>query len=172
MAPSSSAPLITSAGTESWGSVRGAFSVDNLVYTGWSDGTLRVRTFNGTTFGPFSTVPMSSPDPNTVGGFTPTNNFVSDIPSITGMFYDKSLGRLYYTLTNSSSLYYRYFEPESKIVGAQKFTATGNVAALDPRNVNGMFLAGGQIYFANASGQLITTPVVHFGIARRTQRKP
>ena len=149
-----SGALSTSAGTESWGSVRGAFSVDNLVYTGWSDGTLRVRTFNGTTFGPFSTVPMSSPDPNSVSGFTPTNNFVSDIPSITGMFYDKSLGRLYYTMSNSSSLYYRYFEPESRIVGAQRFTATGSTTALDPTNVRGMFLAGGNIYFPSTSGQL------------------
>ena len=70
------------------------------------------------------------------------------------MFYDKALGRLYYTQSNNSSLYYRYFEPESSIVGAQKFTATGNTAAIDPRNVNGMFLAGGQLYFSNSSGQL------------------
>ena len=151
---STAGALNTAPGTDSWGSVRGAFSIDNLVYTGWSDGTLRVRTFDGSSFGPYSTVPMTSPDVNSASGFTPTNNFVSDLPSITGMFYDKVLGRLYYTQLNSTSLYYRYFEPESNIVGAQKFTATGNVAALDPRNVNGMFLAGGQIYFSNASGQL------------------
>jgi PKD repeat protein len=150
----SAGPLATAPGADSWGSVRGAFSIDDLVYTGWSDGTLRVRTFDGTSFGPSSLVPMTSPDVNSTGGFTPTNNFVSDLPTITGMFYDRVLGRLYYTQTNSASLYYRYFEPESNIVGAQKFTATGNTAALDPRNVNGMFLAGGQIYFSNASGQL------------------
>jgi PKD repeat protein len=150
----SASALTTAPGSDAWGSVRGAFSIDNLVYTGWSDGTLRVRTFDGTTFGPSAVVPMSSPDVNSASGFTPTNNFASDLSTITGMFYDRALGRIYYTQSSSASLYFRYFEPESNIVGAQKFTATGNTAALDPRNVNGMFLADGQIYFSNASGQL------------------
>lgn len=151
---SASGPLTTSAGGETWGSARGAFAVDNQVYTGWSDGSLRVRTFNGTTFGPASTVPLSYADANSASGFTPTNNFASDLGSITGLFYDPSLARIYYTQSNSSSLFYRYFEPQSQIVGAQKFTAAGNIAALDPRNVNGMFLAAGKVYFADASGNL------------------
>jgi hypothetical protein len=149
-----SGALTTSAGTESWGSVRGSFAVDNLVYTGWSNGTLTVRTFNGTTFGPVSVVPMSFPDTNTTGGVTPASNFVSDLANVSGMFYDPALARLYYTQTGSSSLYYRYFEPQSQIVGAQKFTAGGNTAAMSPGTVNGMFLAGGKVYFCDATGAL------------------
>ena len=37
-------------------SARGAFLVNDLLYTGWSDGTLTVRTFDGTNLGPQSTV--------------------------------------------------------------------------------------------------------------------
>ena len=48
--------------------MRGAFSIDNLVYTGWSDGTFRVRTFDGTSFGPIRTLPMSFPDANSTSG--------------------------------------------------------------------------------------------------------
>jgi hypothetical protein len=115
---------------------------------------LTVRTFNGTTFGPVSVVPMSFPDTNTTGGVTPASNFVSDLANVSGMFYDPALARLYYTQTGSSSLYYRYFEPQSQIVGAQKFTAGGNTAAMSPGTVNGMFLAGGRVYFCDATGAL------------------
>jgi hypothetical protein len=151
---STAGALSTSAGTESWGSVRGAFAVDNQIYTGWSDGSLRVRTFNGSTFGASSTVPLSYPDSNSTGGFTPTNNFASDLSTITGMFYDPALARLYYTQSNSTSLFYRYFEPQSRVVGAQKFTAGGNVSAMTPKSVTGMFLANGKVYFSDASGTL------------------
>jgi hypothetical protein len=151
-----SGALTTTAGTESWGSARGSFAVDDQIYTGWSDGTLTVRTFNGSTFGAVHVVPMSFPDTFTTGGMTPANNFVADLPKITGMFYDPVLARLYYTQAGSSSLYYRYFEPQSQIVGAQKFTATGNTAAMSPGSVNGMFLAGGggRVYFSDGTGTL------------------
>ena len=42
---------------------------------------------------------------------------------MTGAFYDKATGRLYFTLSGQSSLYYRYFQPQSRIVGGQRFTA-------------------------------------------------
>jgi hypothetical protein len=151
---STASDLTSSNPADSWGSLRGAFAIDGQVYTGWSDGTLRVRSFDGASFGPSSAVPMSWPDPNSTTGYTPTNNFVADLPSVTGMFYDPTQARLYYTQSGSSSLYYRYFEPESQLVGAQKFIVVGDVSALDPRNVNGMFLADGQIYFADSQGQL------------------
>ena len=46
--------------------------------------------------------------------------------------------RLYYTLSPDSRLYYRYFTPESQVVGAQTFVAASN--GVDFSKVTGMTL--------------------------------
>jgi len=48
-------------------------------------------------------------------------------------------------------LYYRYFQPHSRIVGGQRFTAQASTADIAWNQVGGMFLAGGKLYFANTS---------------------
>lgn len=126
-------------GAQDWSSVRGATMIDNTLYTGWSDGTLRARTYNGTTFGAASTVDLN--------GLT---QFANEIPNITGMFFDRVHGRLYYTLSGQSSLFYRYFTPESRVVGAVRFIATGNGNGIDWRNVSGMILDGDDLYLGSA----------------------
>jgi hypothetical protein len=123
---------ITGSGVD-WTQARGAFMLAGQLYTGWSDGTLQVRSFDGTTFGAPATIDLN--------GLT-TAQF--PVASLTGMFYDAGLGRLYYTVSGDSHLYYRYYEPESQIVGAQTFTSgTG----IDWSGVRGMTLAGGSIYY-------------------------
>jgi chitodextrinase len=72
---------------------------------------------------------------------------------MTGMFF--SGGRIYYTVSGSPRLYYRYFTPESQIVGANLFVAsTFPPAGVDWANVRGMTLASGNLYFALANGNL------------------
>jgi hypothetical protein len=131
-------------GGQAWSAARGAVMVDNTLYTGWSDGTLKARTFNGTTFGAASNVDLH--------GLT---SFANEIPNITAMFYDRSAARLYYTLAGQARLYYRYFEPESRIVGAVRFDGPANGNGVDWSQIAGMFLAGGNLYIANsATGRL------------------
>jgi hypothetical protein len=127
-------------GGQSWGSSRGSWVIDHVLYTGWSNGTLTARPFNGGSFGTATTVNLN--------GIT---QFASELASMTSAFYDKATGRLYYTLSGQSSLYYRYFEPESQIVGGVRFTAQGNTADISWSQVDGAFLVGSTLYFGNSS---------------------
>jgi hypothetical protein len=123
--------------------VRGAFIVDGKLYTGLVNGTLQVRSFDGTTFGAPSTVNLNR-----------LTDFSNEIRNITGMFFDAATGRLYFTLAGSSALYYRYFTPESQLVGAVRFTAQDSVAGgggVNWSQVSSMFQAGQYLYVALAS---------------------
>ena len=64
------------------------------------------------------------------------------------MFFDPDDNRIYYTVDGDSELYWRWFTPESSLVGASPFEAVGDVGAMEPDRVQGMFLADGWIYFA------------------------
>ncbi|GGO70265.1 PKD domain-containing protein [Nonomuraea cavernae] len=119
-----------------WSSSRGAFMLSGQLYTGWSDGKLYKRTFDGTTFGTAAEVNLN--------GLT---DFGSDLQNATAMFY--AGGRIYFTRSGQSSLYYRWFNTESEIVGAQRFTASSNVSGIDFSRVGGMFLSGGKLYFTD-----------------------
>ena len=129
---------VVGGGGQDWSSSRGAFMVDGRLFTGWSNGTLQVRSFNGTTFGAASTLDLH--------GLT---NFAAELPNVTGMFYDRSTARMYFTLSGQSRLYYRYFLPESGIVGAVRFDGPANGAGIDWTRAGGMFLAGGRLYIAD-----------------------
>lgn len=136
---------LTEPGDEAWGDARGAFMVDDTVYTGWSDGTFTARTFDGTTFGTPHTIELYEGTTATAGY---GSNFVNDLAKITGMFYDRGRARIYYTMQGSSSLYWRAFTPESEMVGAQRRILT-KASVLKPAQVSGMFLAGQQLYFGD-----------------------
>jgi hypothetical protein len=88
------------------------------LYTGHADGTMTVRSFDGTTAGPAT--------PLALNGLTSTRFPVS---RITGMFLWN--GRLYYTLSADPRLYSRWFTPQSGTIGADTFVASG---AGDGRN--------------------------------------
>ena len=134
------APSTVATGVD-WSTVRGAFVVSGRLYTGHADGTMTVRDFDGTTAG-FTT-------PINLNGLTSTQFPIS---RITGMFFWN--GRLYYTLTGDTRLYYRWFTPESATLGADTFTASG---ATDGRNwsgVSGMTMASGRLIYATTTGTL------------------
>jgi hypothetical protein len=135
------APAAVATGVD-WSTARGAFMVSGRLYTGNADGTLTVRDFDGATAG-FSS-------PIALNGLTSTQFPIS---RITGMFF--SNGRIYYTVSGGDTrLYYRYFTPESGVVGADTFVASG---ATDGRNwstVNGLTMASGRLYYATTTGTL------------------
>jgi hypothetical protein len=102
---------------------------------------MTVRDFDGTTAG-FTT-------PIALNGLTSTQFPIS---RITGMFFWN--GRLYYTLSGDTRLYYRWFTPESGVLGADTFVASG---AGDGRNwstVSGMTMASGRLVYATTTGNL------------------
>jgi hypothetical protein len=140
---------VTSSGTvdgggQTWSTSRASWVIDGVLYTSWSNGTLTARTFSGGAFGTPTTVSLN--------GLTA---FGSELSTMTGAFYDKQTARLYFTLSGQTSLFYRYFEPQSQIVGGQRFTAQGSTADVSWNQVGGAFLVGNTLYFANtANGNL------------------
>jgi hypothetical protein len=134
-----------------WSSIRGAFYINGRVYYGKGDGSLYVRTFDKTScvLGAESSVNLyDDPDDGSRIPFA--------IANLTGMFYDTSLHRIYYTLFNDSQLYYRYFTPESQVVGAQTFV--GDNGGVDLTSVSGLTLAGGRVFYGSADGSLRSVP--------------
>ena len=127
--------------TIDWGQARGAFVTNGRLYTGWSDGKLYERSFDGTTVGPATAVDLH--------GLTSTHFPLSNV---TGMFLDN--GRLYYTVSGSSSLFYRYFTPSSDMVGAETFTASTSADGYNWTTAVGLTVADGQLFVARSNGTL------------------
>ncbi len=120
--------------------VRGAFMIGSTLYTGWDTGQLLARSFDGTAFGAAAALPLN--------GLTSAQ---FPIASVTGMFYDPATGRLYYTVSGDSHMYYRYFEPEDGMVGAQTFTVSGNGDGLSWGTTSQMTMANGRIDYVQSS---------------------
>ncbi|MGI8522345.1 MAG: hypothetical protein ACR2K3_03400, partial [Nocardioides sp.] len=75
------------------------------------------------------------------------------IANMTGMFYDPDTHRIYYTLFGDSRLFYRYFTPESDVVGALTFQADTNGVSF--ASAAGLTLASGRLlYGSSADGSL------------------
>lgn len=129
-----------------WSRVRGAFMVDGRLYTGWSNGTFTWRPYNGRVFG--------TPRVIDLNGLTA---FASELTTIRAMWFDRETGRLYFTLNGVNALFYRYFTPESRTVGAVRFTAP-STPGVDWRAVTDGFLAGGRLYAATTDGSLRSLP--------------
>lgn len=124
-----------------WDQVRGGFVGNGQLYLAHSNGTLTQRAFDGETAGTATTLDLY--------GLT---NFAAEMQTMTGLFYTN--GRLYFTLAGQSALYMRYFEVESGIVGAQRFTHSTNLTGMSWSTVTGMFLAGSGLYWASQDGNL------------------
>jgi hypothetical protein len=136
------APTTVTTGID-WSTTRGAFAVNGRLYTGNADGTFTVRAFDGAVAGPPTVIPLN--------GLT-SSQF--PVARMSGMFLWN--GRLYYTLSNDVRLFYRYFTPESGVVGADTFWVSGGTS-IDGRNwstVSGMTMAGGRLYYALTNGTL------------------
>ncbi|WP_174536717.1 malectin domain-containing carbohydrate-binding protein [Micromonospora chalcea] len=149
-----------------WTGARNAFWVGGTVFYG-ADGALWRRTFNGTTFGapelvdpyhdPYwdNVITNSGPTGQTYVGAT--TGFYAEIPNVTGMFF--SGGRLYYTLNGQNGLFWRWFTPDSGVVGADRFTVSGASGFAD---AGAVFVSGSTLYKVNRNtGDLAATDWVN-----------
>ncbi len=120
-------------------SLRAAMMLSDDLYHGDADGRFYVRSFDGSDLGARSRIPTRELESR---GFVPQ--------SLTGLFYDA--GRLYYTVSGRDELVYRYFTPESNILGAEEFVATTG-GGVDWEDVEGMTLASDSLIVAIDTGQ-------------------
>ena len=92
----------------------------------------------------------SGPTGQTYVGVLPT--WYTQLSSVTGMFYAN--GRIYYTRSGQNSLYWRWFSPDSGIIGGVEYTVTGgNITWSATR---GMFVDGTDLYVVSSTnGQLL-----------------
>jgi hypothetical protein len=123
--------------------LRAAFMVDGKLYYTRTDGVMARRTFNGTKFNGEVIVD--------VYGLT---NFTNEAKIMTSMFFDRNLGRLYFTLAGSNALYYRYFTTQSNTVGGLRFQVSDGVSGVNWSGVTGAFLANGKLWIRDSSGNL------------------
>ena len=131
--PSGPPAAVTGVGLAS-ANIRGAFMLSGQLYLAWRDGHMDMRPFDGTTAG--------APKAIDLHGLTAGRLPVS---KLTGMFFTD--GRLYYTVNGDRHLYWRWFEPQSRIVGAQRFVASGGATGIDWSGVSGITLASGHLYY-------------------------
>ena len=136
-----------------WPTVRGAVMIAGTLYYGRSDGSFSSRTFDGTSYGPETTLdPYHDPRwdnvPDGSGGtYTGAySSFTAEISSLRSLFFQA--GRLYYTVTGRAGLYYRYFTPDSGTVGGTEFQASGG---RDWSGAEDAFVAGAQLYYTSVS---------------------
>ncbi len=129
------------AGGYAWRTVKATMMIDGKLDAAWSNGTVTVQTFDGTTFGPASVLA-----PN---GLT---DFANEVRLMTSMSYDR--GRLYFTLSGTTGLFWRGFTPQSGIVGAQRFQSSGNVTGITTSAVRSGFIAGDTFYWTQSDGNL------------------
>jgi PKD repeat protein len=138
------AMAVTGSGID-WDVVRGAFMVNGYLYTAQSDGSFVKRSYDGQAFGTAEVV-------NGQDALVVLQDWRNEAASATGLFYDS--GRLYFTLSGANTLYYRYFNPESGIVGAKRYDASAAVDGITFSAVRGMFLGGGKLYWATSDDRL------------------
>jgi hypothetical protein len=134
-----------------WSRVRGAFLMNGSLYYGLNDGLLYKRSFDPATgnLGDATAISLyDDPDNGTRIPFP--------IVSMSGMFYDPATHRIYYTLANDAKLYYRYFTPESEVVGALTFQA--DAGGVSFTSVAGMTLVSGRIVYGSSDGSLRSVP--------------
>jgi hypothetical protein len=117
-----------------WTGLRGSFVVDQTLYTGWEDGTMTAQPFDGTTLGAATSVDLHD-------GFR-------DLDQVQAMFFDSATHRIYYSHRGSDKLYYRYFQPESRVVGSWAFQAPAGTVQWS--RVAGAFLIHHRLFFTNA----------------------
>lgn len=136
-----------------WASMRGSFLAGGNLYYGLIDGTFDSRTFNNGSLGPQTAIdPYHDPvwdGVNTGSGNTydgVPSNYYSEIPSVTGAAYAD--GRLYYHVNGQSTLYWRWFNTDSGIVGADRFAVDSSV---DFNGTMGMFVSGNTLYYVTKS---------------------
>jgi hypothetical protein len=139
--------------TWAWHNARGAFLVGDTLFIGHGNTFYRAP-FDGTSFGPavpanpysdpkWDLAPTDSLPGQTYRGNRP--DYFNEMPSVTGQFFDR--GKLYYTLAGRAELFWRWFSPDSGIVGA-----TRNAIPSPPISMAagaGIFISGGHFYIVS-----------------------
>ena len=130
------------AGGVPWSQAQAAFMVDGDLYTAFADGTLVRRGYNGVKFGTPRTV-----EHNQLAAFS------DELAQMRSMWFDRATGRLYFTLADSGNrLFYRYFTPESRVVGALRYRV--DVGTFRADRVTAGFLAEGKLWYRTAANQV------------------
>jgi len=119
-------------------SARAAFALSNKVYWATSGNVLNVSILNAGVLG----VPWVGSGYNS--WFT--------AGTMQGAFYLQ--GRMYYTLSNSNSLFYRYLTPDGSVIGCTAFTLP--TTGINWRNVRGMTWVSGKLVYGSTDGSLRT----------------
>ncbi len=141
-----------------WHRTRGAFWIDGDLYTVDSSGVLSRRSFDGDALGTSVTLDpyhdtywdtVSTGSGQTYRGVP--SAFFGELPSISAMTYAN--GRLYYTRSGSSSLYWRWFDPDSGAIGADRVVVGGSFSG-----TYGLFSASGWWYRVDTAGNLVRYP--------------
>jgi hypothetical protein len=128
-----------------WSKARAAFPADGRLYTVWADGRIEARHMeNDGDLGP--------PEPLDLRGLDKLTKAKFPVQSLTGAAFDAEHGRLYYTIAGDQRLFYRYFTPESGVVGGLPFVASGDGDKLDWKSVRGLMIADGYLSYATGSG--------------------
>jgi hypothetical protein len=128
-----------------WSQARAAFPAGGRLYILWADGRIdsgRIGTDGA----------LGPPEPLDLRGLDTLTKAKFPAKSLTGAAFDAEHGRLYYTIAGDSRLYYRYFTPESGVVGGLPFVASGDGDGLDWKTVRGLMIADGYLYYATGSG--------------------
>ncbi|GAA1522659.1 PKD domain-containing protein [Nocardioides humi] len=160
---------VATTGAGSWTNARGAFMVGSKLVYAWTDNKLHYRTFDGTAFGPDVVVdPYNDPLWTTVttSGGTQTYrgrvpNLYAQLSTVTGLAYAD--GRLYYTRQSQGRVFWRWFSPESLIVGAQEFSVASSTFPTS-RDVRNLVYADGQLWAGMSTNELWRLPVAN-GVA-------
>jgi hypothetical protein len=134
-----------------WSTARGTFMLNGQIYIGQSNGALVRRVFTGKVYG--SPVPVTGADRVVADA-----NWHQDVQSITSMFFFQ--GRLYYTLSGDSRLYYRYFTAQSDVVGAERFEAGTSSAFAQAKSG---FYAGGRYCYSVSTDANLRCLSVSYG---------
>jgi hypothetical protein len=132
------APTQLSTGDADWSSARGAFMLNGILYYGKRDGNLYARPFDGTALGPESLLFPYVVRPGAV------------FANVTGAFFWRGL--LFYTVDGDSTMHYRYFTPESGVLGAVQFNVPAN--GFNWAQARGLTMANGMLYWATPDGNL------------------
>lgn len=132
--------------------MHGAFLLNGTLYYS-AGGTFNALSFDGTSVGtpivvnPYSTAwdgitTGDAKDPTvTYKGAPPT--FYNKLNSITGMAYAN--GRIFYTVSGSKLLFYRWFTPDSGVIGAVEYSLPPTIFGVS----GGLMIGNGQLYVTN-----------------------
>ncbi len=131
-------------GAIDWTQVRASFYQNGFVYYVGSDSSLYKASFDGTTFGTPTNLTAAVPY------VVPLFHFDN---TVTAMAFDN--GRIYYTRSGDSRIFWRFFSLESGIVGGEEKVAYASSAS----GVNGLESAGGVLYATTTTNELFSVNI-------------